>query len=319
MFSQPPPPKAGAELASLLQPLGWVGIIMNLGLFRSLCLCAMTLVLFQGCGAQRVDSITSGGNGGPTGGDPFAGSTGNLDDTDGDGIINTSDNCPTDSNANQADSDNDGVGDTCATGTATAASGSTAAVTSCLKSGTPWVAKSDSNEVYADLSSWAANTYAITGIGATASNGDAKGLYIEMKQITANGALGATLLPLRFGSMSSSSRGEKFISLPGNYVATGFGFAVDATGENIEVARIQGSRFDAAARVIDSMECMIVANGDKKCAGGLSLQGGSVDRYKEFTASNNTILTGLGLGITDQKVNRLWSKVASVVVDATCQ
>jgi hypothetical protein len=34
-------------------------------------------------------------------------------DTDGDGVCNAVDNCPTVANLNQADSDNDGIGDAC--------------------------------------------------------------------------------------------------------------------------------------------------------------------------------------------------------------
>lgn len=47
--------------------------------------------------------IASGGGGG-----------GNSDiDTDGDGVVDSIDNCPSISNANQADSDMDGKGDSC--------------------------------------------------------------------------------------------------------------------------------------------------------------------------------------------------------------
>ena len=46
----------------------------------------------------------------PTG---FSQTTTTVPDTDGDGVYDDTDNCPTIPNPNQADSDNDGIGDEC--------------------------------------------------------------------------------------------------------------------------------------------------------------------------------------------------------------
>lgn len=60
-------------------------------------LALLALLLFAGCG---------GGGGGGGGPQPPS-------DVDGDGVADVSDNCPDTSNADQADSDQDGIGDLC--------------------------------------------------------------------------------------------------------------------------------------------------------------------------------------------------------------
>lgn len=90
----------------------------------------MAVVLLTGCGGGGSGSTgqndqvhppaspapSLGGNN--TGNQPTTSQTGNQPtnsqkDTDGDGIIDSADNCPTVSNPNQSDIDSNGVGDAC--------------------------------------------------------------------------------------------------------------------------------------------------------------------------------------------------------------
>lgn len=68
------------------------GVFRLFGFFATVTLCAMI-----GCGNMGIGCVGGGA----------------VEDTDGDGIGNNSDNCPGDSNTDQADADDDGVGDMC--------------------------------------------------------------------------------------------------------------------------------------------------------------------------------------------------------------
>ncbi len=68
------------------------------------------------CGSTSIENPFSDkldGNEDGTGGDDFSRNFIVVEDTDNDGILNHLDNCPTESNADQADGDGDNVGDVC--------------------------------------------------------------------------------------------------------------------------------------------------------------------------------------------------------------
>jgi len=74
----------------------WSAVYRLCGLFAAVTLCVMI-----GCGNLGEGCAATNGP------DP------NVTDTDGDGIVDSQDNCPEDANQDQADSDTDGVGDEC--------------------------------------------------------------------------------------------------------------------------------------------------------------------------------------------------------------
>ncbi len=270
-------------------------------------------------------------------------SNSNIADADGDGIPNNVDNCPNVANPDQQDTNNNGIGDACEgivasptpsptatptpspslTPTPTPSPTVTPLNTSCLKIGNPMVGQNDAGiQVSADISAAWLNRFAITGIGATASANRATGIYLEMKRILPTGALNPLdAKEFRYGSLAYPSKGEKFISLPADFMATGFGFAVDGTGENIEVARISGVKVDNNGLIIDDTECMVDRFGNIVCAHEVNLSSSSpsLSRYQEYSAPIGNILKGIGLNIGSQNILGLWSEYAPYSTDTVCE
>ncbi len=192
-------------------------------------------------------------------------------------------------------------------------------ISECVSLAEPVVVREDSGvEVRANFTYSTANKYGITGVGASAAGNNATGLYVELRRILYDGTLDSTAKYYRIAGMTSDSTGEKYLSLPSGYVASGIGFGVNSSGETIETLRLRGHNLVSTGAVGTETECIIDKNGNQSCASSLSLSGDASSRYMEFDTSYGFILQGLGLGIKDGKVNALFGKSAQVILGTSC-
>ena len=230
-------------------------------------------------------------------------------DYDGDGVIDSEDNCVYDENESQADSDEDGQGDACDSDSGGSSSSEDSICFSVKQS---WVVKDDWNiNKSIDFSGSTYDRKLIIGIGAKVENKQFVGFYVQTKSVAEDGTFG-TQTNYKSGNITSGTQGEKFVSLPDGYVATGFGFAVDATFEKVEVARIRGVKIVSPFDLDEYIECIVDKNGNKKCSTELNLTGSSASRYAEYDAPVGDVLRGIGAGIGYTGVNFLWAKSASL-------
>lgn len=180
----------------------------------------------------------------------------------------------------------------------------------CSLLGKSTVLKSAAIDIHADISGRSeVSNHGIVGIGVRIANGSGRGLYLKVAPLLSTGvADSGSTYSYRSGDLgkSNAARGEMYLELPLGYFAYGVGIGSDLSGEHVEVLKLYGAKLNANGTVTSTIQCLMDLYGAQGCASVKKIHDSYKKRYQEFISSDHQVLRGVGFGMSNNGVTKLW-------------